>query len=513
MSANQETELLRFITCGSVDDGKSTLIGRLLFDVGQVFDDQMTALDDASNKYGTQGQERDYALLVDGLEAEREQGITIDVAYRYFRTPKRAFIAADVPGHEQYTRNMATGASTAQIAIILIDARKGVLAQTRRHASITSMVGVKNVVLAINKMDLVGYSKATYDTIVTDFTRHAKELGFSEIAAIPICAILGENVTTKSANMVWYDGPHLLEYLENVAPFPISHSEFRFPVQWVNRPNLDFRGFSGTVSSGTIKLGQQIIVSSSLQTSRVARICTYDGDLSEASQGQAITIVLEDEIDVSRGDVLSLASSQLRSRKTSDAKILWFSSAAMRLEKDYVIKHATSQTNAKITNIKSALDFATLQEVMADGLAMNGIGSASISLSRPLLVEPYEINRDLGSFILIDKISNETVAMGLFQGQTKPTSNGRKTQFENLAKLAFPNIENPNQTAQKALYGLAISSIATFSMALLVTNSFAISALLAFLDFAFKPVIWFLFLRDAREKAEAALANIDGSGI
>lgn len=512
-----ETSLLRFITCGSVDDGKSTLIGRMLFDAGQVFEDQLDALDDASNKFGTQGKERDYALLVDGLSAEREQGITIDVAYRYFRTKNRAFIVADTPGHEQYTRNMATGASTAEVAILLIDARKGVLAQTRRHALIVSMIGVKNVVLAVNKMDLVYYSQDTFNAIVKDFSQHAQTLGFDEIKAIPMAAVNGENIASNSSNMAWYTGQTLLDYLEKVQPKPAQNTIFRMPVQWVNRPNLDFRGFSGTIATGTVKVGQLLRVSSSGQTSKVQSIVTYDGKFESAKSEQAITITLEDEIDVSRGDVLSDANDSLRPRNYFNAKILWMSQEAMRLSKDYVIKCATSQTNAKVIAISEAVDFETLTSKPANGLQMNGIGDVEIGLSRPLLLDAYKNNRDLGSFILIDKITHETVALGLVQGQTIIPIAKEVPFFEGLAQKLVPDAENPAELANSAVKWYSVSSIVTFAIALLVTQNLWVSLILGLLEFAIKPLVQAWHLRkiasDKANKLAQEEANIDGSGI
>lgn len=515
---NNELSLLRFITCGSVDDGKSTLIGRMLFDAGQVFEDQIAALDDASTKYGTQGKNRDFALLVDGLSAEREQGITIDVAYRYFRTKRRAFIVADTPGHEQYTRNMATGASTAELAIILIDARKGILAQTRRHALIVSMLGVKKVVLAINKMDLVNYDQSTFNAIRDDFNSLSSSFNFTEIIAIPIAAKNGENILENSQNMAWYVGTSLLNHLENVEIDKIREQTFRFPVQWVNRPNLDFRGFSGYVSSGEIRTGQEIRVSSSGQKSKVSRIVTYDGDCDSAISGEAVTLTLEDEIDISRGDILSFASDTLRPKHEFEAHILWMSATPLQIGKEYIIKHAASETNASIKSLNSGTNFDNLKTEEVSALKTNGIGSVTILARRAMLLEPYQKDRELGSFILIDKQSNETIALGLVKETAAPKPNAKPNLERELAAKLLPNIENAEA---KIIYGISwlqISLIVTFLIIFLLTQNLFIALAAALLEAIIKPIIQILHLRYVSDKESAKNtkideANIDGLGI
>ncbi len=406
--------LLRFITCGSVDDGKSTLIGRLLYDSKNVLDDQLATLDKDSKKFGTQGENIDFALLVDGLSAEREQGITIDVAYRYFATRRRSFIVADTPGHEQYTRNMATGASTAELAIILVDARKGILPQTRRHSFIVSMLGVKQIVVAINKMDLVDFDQGTFERLAGEYRAMAADLHFSSIVVIPLSARDGDNMTALSPRTPWYHGPSLLDHLERVdVGTQDQDAAFRFPVQWVNRPNLDFRGFAGWVAAGHVKPGDMIMALPSGRSSRVERLVTADGDLKEARQGQSVTITLADEIDISRGDVLVKAGDALKPRSTLSVRLLWTSETPMPAQGGrYRLKLATSEANAEIASLNHVLDIHTFEKTYESGLAMNGIGLVTITLDKPLVTTPYRENRTLGAFILIDRITHETVAMG-----------------------------------------------------------------------------------------------------
>lgn len=511
-----ELSLLRFITCGSVDDGKSTLIGRLLFDAGQVFDDQLEALDEASAKFGTQGKGRDYALLVDGLSAEREQGITIDVAYRYFRTKKRSFIVADTPGHEQYTRNMATGASTAEVAILLIDARKGVLQQTRRHALIVSMLGVKRVVLAINKMDLIGYDEARYNAIVKDFQTLNHAFNFAEVQAIPISAVNGENIALGSDNMSWYKGESLLNYLENVKTEEETETGFRYPVQWVNRPDLNFRGFSGYVARGSIKPGQTIRVANSGQTSKIERIVTFDGDLDIAQKGQSLTITLEDEIDISRGDIILDANETITPKKVFGAQILWMSQTPLRVEKEYIIKHTAKETNARITRIESSINFETLNSSEATELKMNGIAKVEIALDTPILVDNYQNDRDLGAFILIDRISNETIALGLVENTAKAAEFNAINNFNSLSRQILPNTENPAKLISYGIKWHLLGGLITFILALLVTKNPSASLMLAFLEMAIKPVaqiIQYRILNKTKNDKAAIDDNIDGSGI
>jgi bifunctional enzyme CysN/CysC len=415
---HERKDLLRFITCGSVDDGKSTLIGRLLHDTKLLFDDQLAALESDSRRHGTQNGEIDFALLVDGLSAEREQGITIDVAYRFFSTTKRKFIVADCPGHEQYTRNMATGASTAELAVVLVDARKGLLTQTRRHSYIVSLFGIRRVLLAVNKMDLVDFDQDVFDAITAEYRELAAQLGITEVTSIPLSALRGENVIARSAAMPWYSGPSLLEHLEHVA---IGHSDadhssgdigFRMPVQWVNRPNQDFRGFAGSVAAGRIAVGEDVVVHPSGQRSKVARIVTGDGDLRDAGEGQAITLTLTDEIDISRGDVISAARKPPQVADQFAAHLLWMSHSALLPGRPYWLKTATHTVGVQVTEIKHKVDVNTQDELAAKRLELNEVGYCNISLDAAIAFESYRDNRMLGGFILIDRQSNATVGCG-----------------------------------------------------------------------------------------------------
>jgi bifunctional enzyme CysN/CysC len=405
--------LLRFITCGSVDDGKSTLIGRLLYDSKMVFEDQLAALEADSKKVGTQGQGLDFALLVDGLAAEREQGITIDVAYRFFSTEKRKFIVADTPGHEQYTRNMITGASTADVAILLIDARRGVLTQTRRHSYLASLIGIRTVVLAINKMDLVNYSRDVYDRILGDYISFARGLDIEHIEPIPISALVGDNITEKSGNMPWYTGPDLMSYLETVeiATRPVN-APFRLPVQWVNRPNPDFRGFSGFIASGAVQPGDKVKIMPSGRQTRVARVI-LDGDLPYATAGQSVTVTLTDEVDCSRGDVISGVENPAEVSDQFETTIVWMNDTPMLPGRSYLLKLGTKTVTASITTLKHRVNVNTLEQAAARQLSLNEIGLCNISLSEPIAFDAYAASRDLGGFILIDRFSNETVAAGM----------------------------------------------------------------------------------------------------
>lgn len=415
LEAHENKSLLRFITCGSVDDGKSTLIGRLLYDSKMIFSDQMEALERDSKKVGTQGEEIDFALLVDGLAAEREQGITIDVAYRFFSTDKRKFIVADTPGHEQYTRNMATGASTADVAILLIDARRGVLVQTRRHAFIASSLGIKNLVLAINKMDLVGYEKSVYDGIIAEFGEFAKNLHPDiNIQPIPLSALRGDNILAPGGFTDWYDGPMLMEYLETVdVEDARMDAPFRMPVQWVNRPNLNFRGFAGQVAIGSVQPGDKIKVMPSGRESTVKDIVTFDGNLAQAVPGQSVTITLEDEIDCSRGDVMCAAASPAEVSDQFQARILWMSDQAMLPGRKYLLKTGAKTVTATVNAPKHSIDVNTLEERPAKTLALNEIGVCTLSLDQRIAFDPYDMARETGGFILIDRLSNDTVGMGL----------------------------------------------------------------------------------------------------
>ncbi|HWI40364.1 MAG TPA: sulfate adenylyltransferase subunit CysN [Verrucomicrobiae bacterium] len=414
LKSQEEKSLLRFITCGSVDDGKSTLIGRLLWDSKMVFEDQLAALEVDSKKVGTQGGAIDYALLLDGLQAEREQGITIDVAYRFFSTDRRKFIVADTPGHEQYTRNMVTGASTAQVAVILVDARKGLLTQTRRHSYLVSLVGIRHVVLAINKMDLVGFDRQVFEQIVRDYRRFAVPLDFASITPIPMSALNGDNIIESSASTPWYQGPTLMNFLETVQVEDVKRKlPFRLPVQWVNRPHLDFRGFCGTIAAGTLHPGDELQVASSGRTSRVARIVTMNGDLTEAVAGQAVTLTLTDEIDISRGDMLAAIDSPPRLSRHPEASLVWLHDEALQPGQVYLVKSACGVTPGRVTRVQYAVDVNTLEQKQSPALALNEIGVVRLELDRPGAFDPYRINRETGSFILIDRFSNATVAAGM----------------------------------------------------------------------------------------------------
>jgi bifunctional enzyme CysN/CysC len=421
---HEHKSLLRFITCGSVDDGKSTLIGRLLYDSKMIFEDQLAALEADSKKVGTQGGELDFALLVDGLAAEREQGITIDVAYRFFSTDKRKFIVADTPGHEQYTRNMVTGASTAELAVILIDARKGVLTQTRRHSYLASLLGIRKVVLAINKMDLVEYSREIFETIVAEYRDFAQQIDLHDIVAIPVSGLKGDNITAPSEHTPWYHGPTLMGYLETVEiEDRLQHQPFRLPVQWVNRPNLDFRGFAGTIASGTVSPGEKLRVLPSGRESRVARIVTMDGDLERAVAGQSVTITLEDEIDVSRGDVLACTSSPPGVADQFETTIVWMADEPMLPGRPYWMKIGTRQVAATITEPKYKVNVNTLEHLAAKKLALNEIGVCNVSLDHAVAFDPYVENRDTGGFILIDRLTNATVGAGLIHFALRRSQN------------------------------------------------------------------------------------------
>ena len=413
--ADQEKKsLLRFLTCGSVDDGKSTLIGRLLYDTKLLFEDTLSALEKDSRKFGTVGDDIDFALLVDGLEAEREQGITIDVAYRFFATDKRKFIVADTPGHEQYTRNMATGASNSDLAVILIDARKGVLTQTRRHAYIASLLGIRHIVLAVNKIDLADYSQSVFDEIVANFSAFAENLNFAGQVAIPLSARHGDNVIAKSTQTLWYRGPSLLDYLETVDVDAASLDKpFRLPVQWVNRPHLDFRGFAGTVASGRVKPGDAVAVAKSGRTSKVLRIVTMDGDKPQAVAGDAVTLTLADEVDISRGDVLSEPQTRPEVSDQFAAHLLWMAEEELLPGRQYLLKLATATVPATISALKHKVDVATLGHMAAKTLALNEVGYCNFALSQPLAFDPYRDNRDMGGFILIDRFTNATVGAGM----------------------------------------------------------------------------------------------------
>jgi bifunctional enzyme CysN/CysC len=443
LDVHQHKSLLRFITCGSVDDGKSTLIGRLLYDSKMIFEDQLEALAADSKRVGTQGQEIDFALLVDGLAAEREQGITIDVAYRFFATEKRKFIVADTPGHEQYTRNMVTGASTADLAIILIDARKGILTQTRRHSFLAQLIGIKNIVLAVNKMDLVGYDQAVFDAIVKDYGAFAASIGITGFTAIPISGFKGDNITALSPNTPWYGGPALMAHLETVEIDNISDQQkpFRMPVQWVNRPNLDFRGFSGLIATGRVKPGDTVRVLPSGKTSTVSRIVTLDGDLDQAVAGQSVTLTLADEIDCSRGDVIALADNPPQTSSQFEATIVWMEDEAMVPGRAYWLKLGTQLVSATVQAPKYTVNVNTMEHLAARTLELNAIGVAEIATDKAITFEPYADNRTLGGFILIDKINNRTVGAGMLHFSLRRAQNvhWQATDISREAHAALKN--------------------------------------------------------------------------
>ena len=425
LKSHEEKSLLRFITCGSVDDGKSTLIGRMLYESQMLFDDQLSALKSDSKKIGTQGDEIDFALLVDGLAAEREQGITIDVAYRFFSTDKRKYIVADTPGHEEYTRNMATGASTADVAIILIDAKQGVLTQTRRHSFIVSMVGVKKVLLAVNKLDLVDYSEEVYRQIVSDYSDFAESaLNIDSITAIPISALLGDNVVERSEKTPWYTGETIMEYLENIeVRNQRKQASFRMPVQWVNRPNSNFRGFSGLIASGETKIGDKVRLHPGGKESSIASIVTWEGELQQASVGQSVTITLNDEIDVSRGDTIAVSTDPCAESDQFQSRILWMSDNPMIPGRQYIFKSNTQTTTLTLGKLKHRIDVNTLNHLPAKTLELNEIGVCNISLDKRIAFDPYDDNRTMGGFIVIDRLSNNTVGMGLIDFALRRSEN------------------------------------------------------------------------------------------
>jgi bifunctional enzyme CysN/CysC len=422
--------LLRFLTCGSVDDGKSTLIGRLLHDSQQIMEDTFATIAKDSRKHGTVGEDVDLALLVDGLEAEREQGITIDVAYRFFSTPARSFIVADCPGHEQFTRNMATGASNCDLAVILIDSRKGVLTQTRRHSYICSLLGIRHIVVAVNKIDLVGYDQATFDRIVGDYLSFAASLGFTSIMPIPLSARFGDNVAGRSGNMPWYRGETLLEHLERVdVSTEADRAPFRFPVQWVNRPNLDFRGFSGTIAAGHCAPGDQVVVASSGRASRIRQIHTADGNLTRATAGDAVTLVLEDELDIARGDLLVPPADRPPVADQFAATILWMDEEHMLPGRQYLMRIGTQWVPASVTSIRHRVDVNTLDELAAKQLDLNEIGFCHVSAGRPVPLDSYADCRGTGAFILVDRFTNRTVAAGMVAYPLRRSGNIHQEAF------------------------------------------------------------------------------------
>jgi bifunctional enzyme CysN/CysC len=461
--AEQERKtFLRFLTCGSVDDGKSTLIGRLLYDSKLLFEDHLAALRKDSKKHGTTGGDMDFALLVDGLEAEREQGITIDVAYRFFATDRRKFIVADTPGHEQYTRNMATGASNSELAVILVDARKGVLTQTRRHSYIASLLGIRHVVLAVNKIDLVDFSQTVFDAIAAEFAEFARKLNFSTLVSIPISARFGYNVIQKSEKTPWYVGSSLLEHLETVdVESELAKKPFRMPVQWVNRPDQNFRGFAGTVASGHVKPGNSIVVAQSGRMACVERIVTMDGDLAEALPGEAITLCIDREIDISRGDLLCDPAARPEVTDQFAAHVLWMAEDELLPGRQYLVKVGARMVPASVTELKHKVDVNTLEQLAAKTLALNEVGYCNISATQPLAFDSYSDNRDTGGFILIDRFTNATVAAGMIDfGLRRATNVHWQALDVNKVSRAESKVQKPVVLWFTGLSGSGKSTIA-----------------------------------------------------
>jgi bifunctional enzyme CysN/CysC len=464
LARQRDQDLLRFITCGSVDDGKSTLIGRMLWEARQIFDDQLAALQRDSKRYGTQGEAIDFALLVDGLAAEREQGITIDVAYRYFSTARRKFIVADTPGHEQYTRNMITGASTADLAILLVDARAGLLTQTRRHAFLCALMGIRHVVLAINKIDLLDYAPGIPNEIEAAFRAFAEPLGFASIVAIPLSALKGDNITARSPRTPWYHGPTLMGYLETVEIARRDQEKVVFPVQWVNRPNADFRGLSGTLAQGRLSVGDEIRVTASGQTARIAEIVTMDGSPQEARAGEAITLRLEREIDASRGDVLSLSQAPLEMTDQFEATLVWLHEEEGLPGRTYDLKLATQWSSASITKIKYRIEVNTLAHEAADALRLNDIAVCTLATAKPIVFDRYEDTPVLGSFLLVDRFTHATVAAGMIRHSLRRAHNVHKQALS----ITRADRERLNGHAGKVVWftGLSGSGKSTLANAL-----------------------------------------------
>jgi bifunctional enzyme CysN/CysC len=425
LKQHEHKSLLRFITCGSVDDGKSTLIGRLLYDSKMLFEDTIASMEADSRKWGTQGDNIDFALLVDGLAAEREQGITIDVAYRFFSTERRKFIVADTPGHEQYTRNMVTGASTADAAVLMVDARKGVLTQTRRHSYLVSLLGIRHVVVAVNKMDLVDYSEKVFQRIVEDYRAFARQIGLENVTFIPVSAFKGDNITAPSEKTPWYHGATLMGYLETVEVDEerMQRSPFRMPVQWVNRPDLDFRGFSGTIAGGKVRPGDRIRVQPSGKESTVSRIVTFDGDLPEAVAGQSVTLTLADEVDISRGDLVSTADAPAGVADQFDTTLVWMNDEPLLPGRFFLLKMGAQTVTASVMHIKYQVNVNTMEHIAASTLGLNAIGVCTLNLDRPIGFDPYTDNRDTGGYILVDRLTNATVAAGLINFALRRSQN------------------------------------------------------------------------------------------
>ncbi|PVE23859.1 sulfate adenylyltransferase subunit CysN [Microvirga sp. KLBC 81] len=493
LSAHERKSLLRFITCGSVDDGKSTLIGRLLYESKRLFDDQLAALERDSRKHGTQGGEIDFSLLVDGLASEREQGITIDVAYRFFSTDRRTFIVADTPGHEQYTRNMATGASTADVAILLIDARKGITRQTRRHALLVSMLGIRHVALAINKMDLVGWSEERFRGIESEFKTFSLNLGFEQITAIPLSALHGDNVVEASSQVSWHSGSTLLSYLETVEVEQAAEAEpFRMPVQWVNRPNPDFRGFAGLVTSGAIKPGDRVrVLPSGVETS-VAQIVTMDRQLDGAASGQSVTLTLSDEVDISRGDVITSLDQLPQVSDRIGARLFWMAAEHLKEGDQFLLKLGAATVPAMVISVRQKIDLASLEPVSVTSLGANDVGDVLLALDHPIAFDAYSENRRTGGFVLIDRESFDTVAIGLVDSngsnRQKKSSDGR-----NHLRLVWhkPTNEQPWRSVAKAMSWRVIGSIATVSAAFALTQDVRLAAAIGATEIVTKLALYY----------------------
>ncbi|MBB3936090.1 sulfate adenylyltransferase subunit CysN [Aureimonas phyllosphaerae] len=531
--ASPAESLLRFITCGSVDDGKSTLIGRLLYDTNSVFDDQLDTLKRDSKKFGTTGEDLDFALLVDGLSAEREQGITIDVAYRYFSTGKRAFIIADTPGHEQYTRNMATGASQAELAVILVDARKGILPQTRRHSFITSMVGIKSVIVAINKMDLVDFDEATFRDIVKGYEAIRPSLGFTSVTYIPLSAKNGDNLASRSSRAPWYDGPTLLEALERAEPETLQAGSplFRLPVQWVNRPNLDFRGFCGTVAGGRVRKGDAVLSLPSRQRSHVRGIFGPNGEVEEAEDGEAITLTLTDEIDASRGDVIVREGDAIAPQTRLEAEILWMVDRPLIAGARVIAKLASAQTPATVRALREAVDIHSYQPRAANALLMNEIGRVTLAFDKPLVATTYGESRELGAFILIDQLTNETVALGIVTALTEaqttllgmpaPVTAAKgqpappRTAFDRAkAEWLGPSLASDARRARGVTLFRGAAAVMMAVIALLLGLAVWQALILGVLDFVLRPYLRRLMVPAETEALPVDPTDVrDGAGI
>jgi sulfate adenylyltransferase large subunit len=531
--ASPAESLLRFITCGSVDDGKSTLIGRLLFDTNSVFDDQLDTLKRDSKKFGTTGEDLDFALLVDGLSAEREQGITIDVAYRYFSTGKRAFIIADTPGHEQYTRNMATGASQAELAVILVDARKGILPQTRRHSFITSMVGIKSVIVAINKMDLVDFDEATFREIVKGYEAIRSSLGFTSVTYIPLSAKNGDNLASRSERAPWYDGPTLLEALERAEPETLQAGSplFRLPVQWVNRPNLDFRGFCGTVAGGRVRKGDAVLSLPSRQRSHVRGIFGPNGEVEAAEDGEAITLTLTDEIDASRGDVIVREGDAIAPQTRLEAEILWMVDRPLIAGARVIAKLASAQAPATVRALREAVDIHSYQPRAANALLMNEIGRVTLAFDKPLVATTYGESRELGAFILIDQLTNETVALGIVTAlpeaqttllgmpapvtATKGQPAAPRSAFDRAkAEWLGPSLASDARRARGVTLFRGAAAVMMAIIALLLGLAVWQALILGVLDFVLRPYLRRLMVPAETEALPVDPTDVrDGAGI